>query len=127
MDCVFCARIHSGDVEVSNDHAVAFGDAFPLSDGHALIVPRRHESDLFRLTPIERVAVWALLDDVHAIVGDRFKPDGFNIGANVGEPAGQTVGHAHVHLIPRIRGDVDDPRGGIRWVLPDRAVYWEKR
>jgi diadenosine tetraphosphate (Ap4A) HIT family hydrolase len=68
-----------------------------------------------------------LVDDVHAVLDDRFRPDGFNIGVNIGESAGQTVGHAHVHLIPRTSGDVDDPRGGIRWILPARAPYWEHR
>ncbi len=108
-----------------NDLAVAFADAFPLSLGHCLVVPRRHEADFLALTSQEQAAVWALVAPVRrSIEGDRV-PDGYNIGINVGEAAGQTVVHAHLHVIPRYRGDVADPRGGIRWIIPARARYWE--
>ena len=121
MGCVFCDRLTRGDFLAANEHAAAFPDAFPLSDGHCLIVPRRHEADFFALTTEEQAAVWALLSTVRP----RIEADGYNVGMNVGEAAGQTVAHAHLHLIPRYRADVPDPRGGIRCVIPAKARYWE--
>lgn len=126
MTCVFCARIAAGELVAENGSAVAFADTFPLSRGHCLIVPRRHESNFFSLTPAEQAATWALLAPTRQYVERDGRPDGYNIGVNVGEAAGQTVAHAHVHLIPRYRGDVADPRGGVRWVLPARAPYWQE-
>ena len=126
MTCVFCARIAAGELVAENGSAVAFADTFPLSRGHCLIVPRRHESNFFALTPAEQAATWALLAPTRQYVERDGRPDGYNIGVNVGEAAGQTVAHAHVHLIPRYRGDVADPRGGVRWVLPARAPYWQE-
>ena len=127
VGCVFCDRLSLGDFVAENDLAVAFLDAFPLSEGHCLIVPRRHEADFLALTPEEQAAVWALVPAVRRhIEADRL-PDGYNIGINVGEAAGQTVAHAHLHVIPRYRADVPDPRGGIRWVIPAKARYWETR
>jgi diadenosine tetraphosphate (Ap4A) HIT family hydrolase len=108
-----------------NEHAAAFPDAFPLNDGHCLIVPRRHEADFFALTAEEQAAVWALLSEVRRHIEADGMPDGYNVGINVGEAAGQTVAHAHLHLIPRYRADVLDPRGGIRCVIPAKARYWE--
>ena len=125
VGCVFCDRLRLGDFVAENDLAVAFRDAFPLSQGHCLVVPRRHEDGFLRLTPEEQAAVWALVVPVRGhIEADRL-PDGYNIGINVGEAAGQTVAHAHLHVIPRYRGDVADPRGGIRSVIPTNARYWE--
>lgn len=126
MTCVFCARIAAGELVAENGSAVAFADTFPLSRGHCLIVPRRHESNFFALTPAEQAATWALLAPTRQYVERDGRPDGYNIGVNVGEAAGQTVAHAHVHLIPRYRGDAADPRGGVRWVLPARAPYWQE-
>ena len=127
VGCVFCDRLRLGDFVAENDLAVAFRDAFPLSQGHCLVVPRRHEDSVLRLTPEEQAAVWALVVPVRGhIEADRL-PDGYNIGINVGEAAGQTVAHAHLHVIPRYRGDVADPRGGIRSVIPANARYWETR
>jgi diadenosine tetraphosphate (Ap4A) HIT family hydrolase len=103
---------------------VAFYDRYPVSDGHTLVIPRRHEADLFDLDPGERADAWALLDSVRELLVERFNPDGLNIGVNENEAAGQTIHHAHIHLIPRYQGDVEDPRGGIRWVIPDKAPYW---
>ena len=127
-DCPFCLIV-SGRSDVKpvaeSEHSVAFEDLYPLSQGHTLVVPRRHEADLFQLDKDERADAWGLLDVVQQLLVERLKPDGFNIGVNVSDAAGQTVEHAHIHLIPRFRGDVEDPRGGIRWVIPDEAPYWE--
>ena len=69
--------------------------------------------------------MWRLVDRVRASLAAELDPDGFNVGVNDGAAAGQTVAHAHVHVIPRFEGDVADPRGGVRWVVPDRARYWQ--
>jgi diadenosine tetraphosphate (Ap4A) HIT family hydrolase len=127
VPCVFCNRVVSGELVVKNDLAVAFLDAFPLNPGHCLVVPRRHESDFLALTPEEKAAVWALVAFVRRHIEADRTPDGYNIGINVGEAAGQTVAHAHLHVIPRYLGDVPDARGGIRWIIPARAAYWEGR
>jgi diadenosine tetraphosphate (Ap4A) HIT family hydrolase len=126
-ECPFCAKISAGDVLLQNESAVAFPDGFPLTSGHSLVVPRRHEADFFALTPTEQQAMLDLTRAVQALVSARDQPDGFNIGVNVGAAAGQTVGHAHLHLIPRYKGDVPDPRGGVRWVIPAKAAYWKTK
>jgi diadenosine tetraphosphate (Ap4A) HIT family hydrolase len=89
-------------------------------------VPVRHAGSLFDLSDQERADVWALVADVRNGLAGELEPDGFTIGVNDGEAAGQTVAHAHVHVIPRHRGDVPDPTGGIRHVIPGRARYWER-
>ncbi|HXH22992.1 MAG TPA: HIT family protein [Dehalococcoidia bacterium] len=125
MACPFCARIAAGDVTADNALAVAFPDAFPLTPGHTLVVPRRHEPDFLALSGEERQAVLALAVEVAARLRAERAPDGYNLGVNVGPAGGQTVAHAHLHVIPRYGGDVADPRGGIRWIIPERARYWE--
>ena len=124
-DCPFCVRIAT-DTEglESNDLAVALVDQYPVSPGHTLIVPRRHEPDYFRLTEEEQFAILRLVRLVRTRLGRELAPAAFNVGVNSGPAAGQTVPHAHVHVIPRFAGDVPDPRGGIRWVIPARANYW---
>jgi diadenosine tetraphosphate (Ap4A) HIT family hydrolase len=124
VPCPLCSAAEGRELLSANTHAVAIWDAFPVSPGHALIVSRRHVASLFDLTAEERAAVWELLPVVKAVVDERYAPAAYNVGGNVGAAAGQTVGHVHVHVIPRYEGDVLDPRGGIRWVLPDRAEYW---
>jgi diadenosine tetraphosphate (Ap4A) HIT family hydrolase len=125
--CVFCDRLASGELVACNDLSVAFLDAFPVNPGHCLVVPRRHEADFLALTPEEQAAAWALVASVRRHIEANGKPDGYNIGINIGEAAGQTVAHAHLHVIPRYQGDVPDARGGIRWIVPARAPYWEQR
>jgi len=125
--CPFCARIEATEFRWANDHAVAFADLYPVGLGHTLVVPRRHHSDMFELDPTIRSAVWALVDVVHRDLVTELSADGFNIGLNEGRAAGRTVDHAHVHVIPRFAADVPDPRGGVRWVLPDQANYWSSR
>ena len=124
--CPFCERAAAGGAEFHNAHAVAVPDGFPVSPGHTLVIPRRHCQGLFDLSADEYGAVWRLARVVRDSLHERLHPDGFNVGANDGAAAGQTVPHAHVHVIPRFDGDVPDPRGGIRWVMPGRAAYWEE-
>lgn len=100
-------------------------DAHPVAPGHALIIPTRHVATYFELTADEQLAIWSAVSTVKAQLDETLsrKPDGYNIGFNVNEAAGQTVPHAHIHVIPRYRGDVPNPRGGVRWVIPHKADY----
>lgn len=111
----------------SNALAFALRDRFPVSPGHTLVIPRRVIATWFDATPEERVALFALVDEVKSVLDEELRPDGYNIGINAGEAAGQTVMHLHVHVIPRYRGDVDDPRGGVRHVIPGKGNYLSGR
>lgn len=123
-DCPFCS-VPPDRLLRTNLHAQAFRDAYPATDGHTLVVPARHVTSIYDLPAEEQAELWALVGEVRAELAASHEPDGFNIGVNDGRAAGQTVEHAHVHVIPRYEGDVADPRGGIRWVVPERAAYWE--
>jgi diadenosine tetraphosphate (Ap4A) HIT family hydrolase len=124
MSCPFC-KLDSSRVILENEHAVVVYDGYPVSPGHSLIIPKRHISSFFETDPEERSALLQLLDDMRMAILRERKPDGFNVGINDGEVAGQTVLHLHIHLIPRYLGDMPDPRGGIRWLFPDKAIYWQ--
>ena len=102
-------------------------DAFPVSPGHALLIPHRHVPSFFDLTDDERTDLMDLLGRARAKIQAELSPHGFNIGINDGPAAGQTVMHLHVHLIPRFNGDRPDPRGGVRWVFPEKADYWSDK
>jgi diadenosine tetraphosphate (Ap4A) HIT family hydrolase len=121
-DCPFCNFKHFR-VIAGNDLALALRDEHPVSEGHTLVLPRRHVSSWFEVNEDERLAIIDLLDRVRERLDTERHPDGYNIGINDGEAAGQTVMHVHVHLIPRYQGDVADPRGGVRHVIPDRGNY----
>lgn len=120
--CSFCA-IPAARVIDSNDLAFAIEDAFPVASGHTLIISRRHVDSFFDLTPDEVAALMELLGRAKARLDAISGPDGYNVGVNVGRAAGQTVMHVHVHLIPRRAGDVAEPRGGIRHVIPGKGTY----
>lgn len=126
MPSPFLARSEAEHV-ARNDLAFAIRDAFPVSPGHTLVVTRREVATWFDATPEEQAAVIALVDEVKRGLDRSHRPDGYNVGFNAGEAAGQTVPHLHVHVIPRYRGDQADPRGGVRWVLPEKADYWTRR
>ncbi len=121
--CPFCA-LPAERILLLADEALVIRDAFPVSPGHTLVIPRRHIGSFFELTDAERACMVELLAKAKAELDLSFQPDGFNIGINDGAAAGQTVPHLHLHLIPRYRGDAPDPRGGVRWVLPAKAKYW---
>lgn len=123
QNCPFCNPDSSRDIIFESDTAFAIYDKFPVNQGHALIIPKRHCADYFHLSFSEQSACVYLLNKVKDIVKDKFNPDGFNVGINVGEKAGQTVNHVHIHLIPRYNGDVPDPRGGVRGVIPNKQKY----
>ena len=121
--CPFC-RIEAGRVAWSSPLTIAFWDVYPVSLGHALVVPRRHAESWSELTADEKAALTEGIDAIRALIDERYEPHAYNVGFNDGEAAGQTITHFHVHVIPRYQGDVLDPRGGVRWVLPDKAAYW---
>jgi diadenosine tetraphosphate (Ap4A) HIT family hydrolase len=124
--CPFCT-LHAGRIVHANDLALAIRDAYPVAEGHTLVLPRRHVGSFFELTADERAAVLGLLDHARDTLQRERPADGWNIGINDGPAAGQTVPHVHVHLIPRHVGDCADPRGGVRWIFPQRADYWTAR
>ena len=123
--CPFC-HLEKPRLLLENDFAAAFLDAFPVAEGHTLVVPKRHVASLFDLPEDEQAAVWKLVALVRGKLMAELKPDGFNVGVNDGPAAGQTVMHAHVHVIPRRQGDAADPRGGVRWIMPEKARYWDE-
>src|SRR5574343_119579 len=121
--CPFCS-LPPERILLKNDHAWVIRDGFPVSPGHTLVIPRRHVGSFFDLNEDEHQAVRALLQETRQSLEATHRPAGYNIGVNDGPAAGQTVPHLHVHLIPRYLGDQPDPRGGVRWIFPDRADYW---
>lgn len=124
--CPFCS-LPDGRVVASNALAIAIRDGYPVSPGHTLIIPRRHVASIADATQDEVRALWSLLADARRSLDESMRPAGYNIGVNDGVAAGQTVMHLHVHLIPRYAGDRADPRGGVRWIVPEKADYWSAR
>ena len=115
MDCIFCDIIKDNkNIILESKLCVAFFDSFPVNVGHTLIIPKRHVETYFDLTKEEINDMFELSKKIKQMLDDEFQPDGYNIGFNCGEPAGQTVMHAHMHVIPRYKGDVENPRGGVR-------------
>lgn len=123
MSCPFCTLPPERIID-ENEHAVWIYDGFPISPGHSLIIPKRHVGSFFEITTPEKIAIFSLLDQAKNVVSTEHLPNAYNIGINDGPAAGQTVPHLHVHLIPRYINDVKDPRGGVRWLIPEKAVYW---
>jgi diadenosine tetraphosphate (Ap4A) HIT family hydrolase len=123
MTCVFCDLPSDRFID-ETELSLVFRDAFPVTDLHTLIIPKRHVADYFDLTEAERTDIQTLLLKHKKIIEIEDKAvTGFNIGVNVGAPAGQTVFHVHTHLIPRRNGDVEAPRGGVRGVIPFKQAY----
>ena len=123
--CPFC-HVSSDSVIAESCHALAIADEYPVNPGHTLVIPRTHSRSLFTHSSEAQADIWHLVANVRDHLQSRLNPDGFNIGINDGSAGGQTVNHAHIHVIPRFDGDVADPRGGIRWVLPESAAYWDR-
>lgn len=103
--------------------AYAKPDKYPVNPGHLLIIPKRHVADFFHTTEAEKTALLSLLDEAKLYLDGKHAPAGYNVGINVGEVAGQTIMHVHLHLIPRYQGDTENPRGGVRGVIPSRQSY----
>ena len=122
VKCPFCNPV-ADEIVARNELCYARWDRYPVNRGHLLVIPFRHTTDFFSMTPKEKAAVISLVDECKRVIEKKFSPDGFNIGFNVGEAAGQTVMHCHCHVIPRYAGDVPDPRGGVRGVVPGKQGY----
>ena len=119
-NCIFC----NPEIKLTeNEFVYARLDGFPVSHGHILIIPKRHVKTFFELTEEEVKAMYSLLTEIKFYIDNIYKPDGYNIGFNIGEAAGQTVEHCHLHVIPRYEGDVENPKGGIRGVIPKNKEY----
>jgi len=123
MSCPFCS-LPPERIVAANTAGWMVRDAYPVSPGHTLIISRRHVGSFFELSDEERAGMLGLLDQAKTEIQASHGPQGYNIGINDGPAAGQTVPHLHIHLIPRYTGDVPDPRGGVRWVIADKAKYW---
>lgn len=127
--CPFCAisaEFPHDRILAQNKYAMLVRDLYPVSDGHSLVVVKRHVGSFFDTGALEREAIFRLVDEAKLLIDKEFQPDAYNIGINDGPAAGQTVPHLHIHVIPRFNGDSGDPRGGVRWVIPDKAAYWKK-
>lgn len=124
--CPFCEPGPDAAVVASSARGLAIRDRFPVSKGHTLVIPRNHVARMSDLDAAARADLWRLVGEVQADLQAQLDPDGFNIGVNEGSAAGQTIPHSHIHVIPRFEGDVEDPRGGVRWVIPEKARYWEE-
>ena len=121
-NCFFCGIAE--DMKVAeNELCFAMRDGFPVSEGHTLIIPKRHVADYFDLTDEEIMAMQTMMRELKVKLDEELSPDGYNVGINVNEAAGQTVFHVHMHLIPRYHGDVEQPRGGVRGVIPSKRDY----
>ena len=119
--CLFCTDPRG----VSIQHELAFSarDSYPASPGHTVVIPRRHIASFFDLTSEEVAACMHLIQEEKKLIDEAFRPDGYNIGVNVGLAAGQSIFHVHIHIIPRYKGDVENPQGGVRHVIPKKAYY----
>jgi len=122
-DCPFC---RNPEFIIENELAFASWDSYPVNPGHCLITPRRHIAEYFQATAEEKAAIWTLVDEMKAIIDKEHQPDGYNIGVNIGTAAGQSVPHIHIHIIPRYWGDVENPKGGVRGVIPHKQKYERK-
>lgn len=124
--CPFCSLPESRILD-SNEVGWVIRDAYPVSPGHTLVIPKRHVGSFFELAEKERAELFALVTSAKMQIDAEHRPSAYNIGINDGPAAGQTVPHLHIHLIPRYDGDRHDPRGGVRWLFPDKADYWSRR
>ena len=123
-DCPFC-NINNAkdDIVWESKHSIAILDRYPVSTGHTLVIPKRHIKSYFDLTQDEVDELWDSVKNVKEALNYMYEPDGYNIGINIGEAAGQTIPHCHIHVIPRYNGDVEDPLGGVRSVIPEKRIY----
>jgi diadenosine tetraphosphate (Ap4A) HIT family hydrolase len=124
MNCLFC-NLPTDRIIFQNEFAMMIEDAYPISRGHCLIIPKRHVGSWFSTNVEEQSSILQLLSEAKNRQDKEYQPASYNIGINDGQAAGQTVPHLHVHLIPRYQEDKVDPRGGVRWIIPEKAKYWE--
>lgn len=123
-ECLFCKwKNEKEKIILENDYVFARFDEFPVNKGHMLFMTKRHVKDFFETSLEEKNAIFELIEKAKEIIDKEYHPDGYNIGMNCGKAAGQSVMHIHVHLIPRYNGDVENPRGGIRGIIPEKQNY----
>jgi diadenosine tetraphosphate (Ap4A) HIT family hydrolase len=125
-NCPFCKierLINKDRIVYQDDTWIAIYDNYPVSEGHVLLIPKRHVETFFNLNMVEFGSLGVTIGIIKMILDKKFHPDGYNIGANCGEVAGQTVMHCHIHIIPRYKGDMENPRGGVRGVIPEKQKY----
>lgn len=122
MNCIFC-EYSKEEYIAENDLCFAIFDKFPVNEGHTLIIPKRHFQNYFDATKEEIAAMYDLSQEVKKIIDDKYSPDGYNVGVNVNHEGGQTIMHLHMHIIPRYKGDIEDPRGGIRRIKRQLVFY----
>lgn len=126
-DCPLCSKrdivTDDNDQPVENELAYVLQDSNPVSLGHCLIVPCRHVAEFFDATKEEKLAIFELVDRMKEIIDKKHSPDAYNIGVNIGKAAGQSVPHIHIHMMPRYFGDIENPRGGVRGVIPKKQKY----
>lgn len=122
MSCIFC-EYDKEEYIAENDLCFAIFDRFPVNEGHALIIPKRHFSNYFDATKEEVAAMYDLSQEVKKLIDKKYSPDGYNVGVNVNYEGGQTIMHLHMHIIPRYKGDIEDPRGGIRRIKRQLVFY----
>ena len=108
---------------IEGKYGFAAWDRHPASPGHFLVIPYRHFSDYFDISDEEREELWNLVAEGKKMADEKHNPDGYNIGINVGHWAGQSIPHLHIHVIPRYKGDVENPKGGVRGVIPQNKLY----
>lgn len=125
VNCVFCEMTKESYV-IENAYFYGLFDKYPVTEGHMLIIPKRHAETLFELTEDERKALFEMIQEGKALLEKKFNPAGFNFGVNQGLVAGQTIPHLHLHIIPRYVGDMEDPEGGVRGVIPEKQKYRHK-
>jgi diadenosine tetraphosphate (Ap4A) HIT family hydrolase len=121
--CRFCSSTAGRRIMIEGEFGFAAWDLHPASPGHFLVIPYRHVSDYFDINDQEREELWKLVSEGKAMADAKHNPDGYNIGINVGKWAGQSIPHLHIHAIPRYRGDVETPKGGVRGVIPQKKLY----
>ena len=119
--CPFC-QVPEERIVMTLGSGMALHDSYPVAEGHTLVVPEAHVASLFDLPEERQAELWKLVVMVRDHLTEELHPAGFNVGVNDGLAAGQTVAHAHIHVIPRFEGDAPDPRGGVRWLLPEKAA-----
>lgn len=129
MDCLFCDKEDSKKHKIILENELFYSrwDNFPVSEGHAEIVPKKHIESLFELTREELIEMYDIIIKTKNIIEEKYHPHGYNIGLNEGEAAGRTVHHLHVHIIPRYFGDVENPKGGIRNIILGKGDYTKKK
>ena len=121
--CVFCENQKEENVLFDRTVWKAVLDEYPVSKGHTLIIPKEHVETYFDLSDSQKESLHYAIENVKKILDERYHPQGYNIGINCGEVAGQTIHHCHIHIIPRYEGDVESPRGGVRGVIPSKQNY----